>query len=96
MPLSITLTKRQDREWFTSLDDVCGRVIFTNRRCVGVGRITVYLECRFRSVLTFSILELIDQIGVLKTSIRLVNAGQHGAFSDNEHLVSIDPKYRWR
>lgn len=47
MGLIIVLTKQPDREWFTSFDDVCGTVIFTNKRHANVKRIVVYLEGRF-------------------------------------------------
>ena len=44
MGLSIILAKQRDRTWYTSLDDVCGSVVFSNKGAVGVGRIVVYLE----------------------------------------------------
>ena len=44
MGLTLHLSKRPDRQWFTSLDDICGSVSLANNRPIDLDDIMVYLE----------------------------------------------------
>ncbi|KYG41955.1 hypothetical protein M433DRAFT_158465 [Acidomyces richmondensis BFW] len=49
MGLTIIISKPHLRTWFTSLDQICGTVVFTNKRPVNVANIVVYVEGHLRT-----------------------------------------------